>query len=161
MQCIISVISSNTYSYFSLLFIDIELNDVKEDHWMWWGFPQERGSWGKKSVSEQTKIYSIEIHEAEEFLNNEKLSCFLAKGLRLLKEKAEGKSNSRMPPAKIICKYFSAIDDVKFRSHVNLFYYVATSVYDSIDKRIIKLIKRLILINIYYSLYYLIITIFK
>jgi exonuclease III len=33
---------------------DLAYSQRKTHHYMWWGFPQEKGSWGKHIVSDKT-----------------------------------------------------------------------------------------------------------
>jgi uncharacterized protein (DUF1810 family) len=100
--------------YITVLTIDEQnkiINDLKNPqkikHWIWWGFPQEYGSWGNINVSEITKIYSMTNEECLLYILYYR--DFYIKLLKLIITKKD------------LLYYFGNIDYKKFKSHIKFF----------------------------------------
>jgi len=91
---------------------------VKRHHYMWWGFPQETGSWGNNHVSHKTKHYAMTKEEARCYLRCPELLAFYTQALYYVIQKSRDG---------MIYSYFGPIDFPKLRSHLALFLDAALS----------------------------------
>ena len=95
-----------------VIFEDIQ-NCVKLHHWIWYGFPSRKENFGCQ-VSENTKKYGLTLTEAKVFLLKDVLLEYYVTALILMRQYHKTKKNLKI--------YFSKIDYIKFKSHINLFY---------------------------------------
>jgi len=117
-------------------------NEIKQGHWMWWGFPQEDGSWGINEVSNNTKKYALNEIDAESLIRSSKVfKTYYIVALEILLGKIEGRTQSIQQS--ILYKYFGEVDYLKFNSHINLFYKVSKT-FSSKNSDNIKTIKELL-----------------
>jgi uncharacterized protein (DUF1810 family) len=91
---------------------------VKRLHYMWYGFPQQRDSWGSRSVSENTLKYAMTREEARSYLRIPGLLSFYIQAIHLVRKKARTKR---------LKNYFGPIDFIKLGSHLQLFLDAALS----------------------------------
>jgi uncharacterized protein (DUF1810 family) len=88
------------------ILLDIQQNSTKQEHWMWWGFPQTVEK--NVTVSQQTRDYSLSQDEAVEYLKDDYLINALTKRFDAIAKKD-------------ITKFFNEIDLEKFCRSITLF----------------------------------------
>jgi uncharacterized protein (DUF1810 family) len=93
---------------------DLAYSQRKTHHYMWWGFPQEKGSWGKHIVSDKTQFYAMSEEEACCFLRQSDMLVYYTKALHLTKIIGKRGQGS-------LYNYFGPIDYAKLKSHLDLF----------------------------------------
>jgi uncharacterized protein (DUF1810 family) len=113
---------------------DIQTNDMKQGHWMWWVFPQPYGSWNQIKVSSTTEMYAFQPGEALLFIQH--FYRFYIQCLTSLLTKRH------------IHSFFSKVDQIKLMSHLKGFYYEINhskykKTYSFITDKIVKLYKKI------------------
>lgn len=108
---------------------------VKRHHYMWWGFPQETGSWGNVHVSHNTKHYAMTKEEAICYLRCPELLAFYTRTLHYLVQKSRDG---------MLYSYFGPIDYLKLKSHSALFLDAALSLEkEEVVTALLEIIQRL------------------
>lgn len=111
---------------------DINNNSVKQNHWMWYGFPQtcidrETGQYFQ-GASEASKRYALTEDEAVDYLKDTDLRKMLLDRLVAIREKN-------------ITKFFFGIDQKKLHSSLDLFWDAAVKINDTEIRNSITLIE--------------------
>jgi len=88
-------------------------NNIKQKHWMWYGFPQYYSG----ASTDIAKLYNITDNEIRLYLLDEYLYNYYNKVLKLLYEKINNKYDND-----ILYNYFSNIDYPKIITHIALYY---------------------------------------
>ena len=113
---------------------DIQSNDNKQGHWIWYTFPQPYGCWNHNHVSSLTEFYAFQPGEALLFIQ-----CFYDFYVECLTSLLKKRN---------IASFFSNVDQIKLKSHLKGFYYEIThslykKAYSHITNKIIKLYKKI------------------